>query len=81
VSEIQDALLARAELGLPASTADSSRQFAAFEQRARDMGLGTLADSCSTVARADKRTAASAALRLAHLCDQLISFGRRLPLM
>jgi hypothetical protein len=80
-SEVQDALLARCELGLAASPAHAAKPFAQHAARARNMGLGILADACHAVASAEPAGAARAALRLAHLNERLASMHRRLPLL
>ena len=80
-SEIQDALLARCELGLAALSADAVKLFAHYAARARNMGLGILAGGCHATATADPASAARSALRLAHLNDRVASIHRRLPLL
>jgi hypothetical protein len=80
-SEIQDALLARCELGLAASPAHAAKPLAQHAARACNMGLGILADVCHAVATAERAGAVRAALRLAHLNDRLASMHRRLPLL
>jgi hypothetical protein len=78
--EIWDALLAAAELGIKPAEGDRAKRFAAFAGRAADAGLATLADACSALAGAEPPDVALRTLRLAHLCERMASFDRRLPL-